>query len=59
VKLRAAIEDYVVLGSASALSAEQEQVYDTILALAMEELIPWFVKIPAKIALSRLPVGYQ
>jgi SAM-dependent methyltransferase len=25
----------------------------------MKELIPWFIKIPAKIVLSRLPVGYQ
>jgi SAM-dependent methyltransferase len=25
----------------------------------MKELIPWFIKIPAKIVLSRLPVGYR
>jgi SAM-dependent methyltransferase len=33
--------------------------YGTILILIMKEIIPWFVKIPAKIVLSRLPVGYH
>jgi hypothetical protein len=59
VKCQASIEDYFVFESPDAGAGGTRTNYDTILALAMKELIPWFIKIPAKIVLSRLPVGYR
>jgi SAM-dependent methyltransferase len=59
VKVQASIEDYSVFVSAGVGARGTRTIYDTILTLAMKELIPWFIKIPAKIVLSRLPVGYR